>query len=111
MSIESDTFRRSTGRNTIRVIGSKSDGAKLKIKVDNMKTNNWYKCNTSNGQGMVTDEVTGKTIAVTYDEANASLIAAAPEMYKMLAIIKKAYWDYPRLVATIDEVLKKARGE
>jgi len=47
-------------------------------------------------------------------EANARLLAAAPEMYEMLASIRRTlkYMGYlPYLVKDIDLILRKARGE
>lgn len=40
--------------------------------------NKWYMSNTGNHQGLVIDQQTGETIAVTYKKENAALIAAAP---------------------------------
>ena len=40
----------------------------------------WYEANTGNHQGLIVDEDTGETIAVSYDKKNAKLIAAAPEL-------------------------------
>ena len=44
----------------------------------------WYECSTSNHQGLVADEVTGKNIAVVYDKEYAGLIAAAPDAVRKL---------------------------
>lgn len=41
---------------------------------------NWYKSNTGNHQGLVVDQDTGESIAVTYKKENAGLVAAAPEL-------------------------------
>jgi hypothetical protein len=43
-------------------------------------------------------------------EANAALIAAAPEMYRVLKFVKGAL-GHGSLVMEIDKVLQKARGE
>ena len=40
----------------------------------------WYEGKTGNHQGLVIEEETGKSIAVTYDKKDAPLIAAAPEL-------------------------------
>lgn len=40
----------------------------------------WYGKKTSAGQGIIIDEETGRTVAVTYDEKDFRLVAAAPEM-------------------------------
>ena len=42
--------------------------------------NNWYKASTSNHQGLVIEEETGRSIAVTYDAKDAELIALLPAL-------------------------------
>ena len=44
------------------------------------------------------------------EKANAALIAAAPDMYRVLKFVKGAL-GHGSLVMEIDKVLKKARGE
>ncbi len=44
----------------------------------------WYDKPSSGGQGVVLDEVTGRTIAVTYESKDAPLVAAAPTMRRAL---------------------------
>ena len=47
-------------------------------------------------------------------QANARLIAAAPEMYELLALLDNYYavrGESNRVTKTISQVLKKARGE
>jgi hypothetical protein len=44
----------------------------------------WYAKVTSGGQGLVIDEATGRTIAVSYDPADAKLLAQAPAMRRAL---------------------------
>lgn len=46
---------------------------------------NWTGRTTSSDQGLISDDETGKTIAVAYDPKHTNLIAAAP---KLLANIK-----------------------
>ena len=41
---------------------------------------NWYRASTGNHQGLVAEEETGRSVAVTYDKADAALIAAAPTL-------------------------------
>jgi hypothetical protein len=41
---------------------------------------NWYASNTGNDQGLVIEEDTGRNVAVTYDKADAPLVAAAPAL-------------------------------
>ena len=40
----------------------------------------WYKARSGNGQGLVVEEDTGRDVAVTYDEKDAALVAAAPAL-------------------------------
>ena len=44
----------------------------------------WYTSHGGAGQGLVIDEESGHTIAVAYDEKNAALLAAAPDLLKAL---------------------------
>jgi hypothetical protein len=43
----------------------------------------WYEGNTGTHQGLVIDEQTGESIAVTYKKENAALISAAPELLEI----------------------------
>ncbi len=43
---------------------------------------NWYGKNNSNGQGLIIEEETGRNVAVSYDEKDTNLLAAAPELLK-----------------------------
>lgn len=56
--------------------------------------NRWYAERKINihDQGLVIDETTGESIAVTYKGENAPLIAAVPEMLDALKEIIE-YWD------------------
>lgn len=40
----------------------------------------WYEAKTGNHQGLIVSEANGANVAVTYDKADALLIAAAPEL-------------------------------
>lgn len=51
-----------------------------------MKHNTWYALNVYGDQGLIADETTGANIAVSYEKKDASLIAAAPEMYEALKL-------------------------
>ena len=56
-------------------------------------TEKWYTSGTAynaHDQGLVIEEKTGKTIAVTYEQKNARMIAAAPEMLEALKQILTA---------------------
>lgn len=56
--------------------------------------NNWYTMTKANAaQGQVADEVTGKTIAVTYDAKHAPLVAAAPALLEALEGIMQGIED------------------
>lgn len=44
----------------------------------------WYTAKTGNHQGLVVSETTGASIAVTYEEKDAQIIAAAPELLEAL---------------------------
>ena len=46
--------------------------------------NNWYEASTGNHQGLVSEEGTGRDVAVTYDKADAALVAAAPRLAVLL---------------------------
>jgi hypothetical protein len=49
------------------------------------KAGPWYEANMGNDrQGLVIEEATGRNIAVTYDKADAALVAAAPELLDTL---------------------------
>jgi hypothetical protein len=46
---------------------------------------NWYAKRAGNdAQGMVADEDTGRTVAVTYDHKDTALLAAAPDLLAAL---------------------------
>ena len=57
------------------------------------------------------DQDNGFHIQGIFSNANASLIAAAPEMYKMLALIVKNAQLSNNLLIESELALKKARGE
>ena len=46
-----------------------------------------------------------------YDEHDANLIAAAPEMYEMLESLREDYGLLTKVGKDIDKLLAKARGE
>ena len=53
-------------------------------------SNNWYASKSSGGtHGCVADEVTGRTVAIVYEDKDTSLLAAAPEMLAALEGIVK----------------------
>jgi type II secretory pathway component GspD/PulD (secretin) len=54
------------------------------MKMATSKQTTWYETSTSNHQGVVAEEETGRTVAVAYDKADALLIAAAPDLLAAL---------------------------
>jgi hypothetical protein len=54
----------------------------------NNQIKKWFVSTTGNHQGLVIDENDGRNVAVTYDKADAPLIAAAP---KLLAALERAH--------------------
>lgn len=52
--------------------------------MNNHTPGQWYATNTSAGQGLICSENTGETIAVCYDQKNALILAAAPELLHWL---------------------------
>lgn len=48
---------------------------------------NWYQANAGDVQGLIACEETGRNVAVTYDKADAPLVAAAPAMLAALRLI------------------------
>jgi len=48
----------------------------------------WHAASTGNHQGLVIEETTGRNVAVTYDKADAPLIASAPAMAEELASLR-----------------------
>ena len=50
----------------------------------------WYTTKGSMGQGLVIDEADGRNVAVAYDEKDAPLLAAAPDMLEALCAFLRA---------------------
>jgi len=71
----------------------------------------WYAANTGNHQGLIIDEESGRSIAVSYEKEDANLIAAAPELLKACELAlevhptKNSQEDY---VSAIKEILQPA---
>lgn len=72
--------------------------------------NYWYVASKADAvQGIVAEETTGATIAVTYDAKDVSLVAAAPEMLEALEAIIAYEDDQPARGTFGSEVYAKAR--
>ena len=76
----------------------------------------WYQRATSSGQHMIASEYKGDTIAVVYNdnEANAQLIASAPELLSVLieAVEHSHVYDTnPALIELFQAVILKATGD
>lgn len=54
----------------------------------------WYASRTCSGQGLVIEEGTGRNVAVTYDVADAPLVAEAPAM-------ESALWRAAEIMAEV----------
>ena len=54
----------------------------------------WYVASIGNHQGLIIDEITGENIAVSYNKANALVMAAGPELLEALQaiLIQFGYW-------------------
>lgn len=79
---------------------------------------NWYPARSSGGQGLVIEDDTGRNVAVTYDEKDAALVAAAPELLEALKACSKALSDsgrwvpdeYAEAFRNADRAIAKAEG-
>jgi hypothetical protein len=73
----------------------------------------WYVASTGNHQGLVIEEKTGRNIAVTYDKADAPLIAAAPELLgALITMVEQAgcYMDDGEATDEEKAAMDAARG-
>ena len=67
-----------------------------------MPKRTWYEANMSGDQGLVIEDATGRSVAVTYDKEDAALVAAAPELLNALLAVKARVYgefDHPALMA------------
>jgi len=55
----------------------------------------YYSKPTSAGQALLIEEGTGRTVAVSYDQKDGPLLAAAPEMLEALEALTKHIDDLP----------------
>jgi len=71
-------------------------------------TTKWYakRAGGHGGQGLVIEEDTGRNVAVSYDEKDAPLLAAAPELLAALRYIV----DHCRLYGPADRAREQARA-
>lgn len=59
----------------------------------------WYEAKMGNDhQGLIVEEGTGRSVAVSYDKADAPLIAAAPEMLAALKELSSLVWTHGLLI-------------
>lgn len=65
--------------------------------------NNWYTGKGSGGQGTVIEEETGRTVAVSYDEKDAPLLAAGPALFEAAQAVVEA-WATGELAACVREL-------
>lgn len=70
---------------------------------------NWYARKSSGDQGLIIEEDTGRNVAVTYDEKDAPLIAAAPELLTALTALM-GLWDREDVADTWHDEFVKARA-
>lgn len=79
------------------------------------KATSWYAARGSGGQGIVIEEGTGRNVAVTYEEKDAPLAAAAPEMAELLTKVLQSLDDEGSVdvteISAIRALLAKIRGE
>jgi len=75
----------------------------------------WYETNTGNHQGLIISEDTGKNIAVSYDKADAKLIAAAPDLLEacqkalqVLHLDSDMEEDFAEEIKTLTSAIQKA---
>lgn len=85
--------------------------------------NAWYEGNTGTHQGLVIDEQTGESIAVTYKKENAALISAAPELLEICKTVddllasrfwhidKKSSINWDKVRKELQSVIQKAKNE
>ena len=59
----------------------------------------WYLASTGNHQGLVISEATGASVAVVYDKADGSIVAAAPDM---LAALEKGVEALSNIINAAD---------
>ena len=54
----------------------------------------WYTMDTGGHRGIVASELTGETIAVTYDKKNAAPISALPDLLEACKIAEEWFNDF-----------------
>jgi hypothetical protein len=79
-------------------------------------SNKWYGRKTSADQGLISDEITGRNIAVAYDCNDTALLAAAPELLEALEAIVLLAEDQgrrnlPECRSLALQAIAKAKGE
>ena len=83
-----------------------------------MKASKWYEGNTGTHQGLIVDENTGESIAVSYKKENAKFISASPQMLDVLKYAAQWYSDninimpvaFQSVVNEIESAIQEAEG-
>ena len=74
----------------------------------------WYVGKTGNHQGIVIDQSTGRNVAVTYQAADAPLVAAAPELLRalesLLNLVTAASLNQCQPISEAQAARAKAKG-
>jgi len=74
----------------------------------------FYVGKTSDHQGLIIEEGTGRNVAVTYDKADTPLLAAAPEMLAALIAAQEDLADLGQLsaetIAMLAPAIRSARN-
>ena len=74
----------------------------------------WYTTKGSMGQGLVIDEADGRNVAVAYDDKDALLIAAAPELLEVCKLVLAQHDTTdclgPTVAADVRAAVQKATG-
>jgi hypothetical protein len=67
---------------------------------------NWYAKRAGNDtQGIIIDEETGRTVAVTYDHKDTALLAAAPVLLNACRLVEEAWAGSGDMVGAVDACL------
>lgn len=73
------------------------------------KNTEWYAASTGNHQGLVCDRADGRNVAVTYDSADAPLVAAAPRLRQALSDMCEMASHHAMPESEAREIMREAR--